>query len=102
MGKRLLIPVIMTVAIVLMLGPVMGLAAAIAAPDENPAVTPAHDKNCICAYETTKQTPQYSEYRGRAGQLERRGGRLEPVEKKVLVCRLYSGDTAKVVKSCPI
>lgn len=105
MEKGLFIPVMVALAIVLVLGPVMGLSAPVTAADENPSgmLQPAvHDNKCICAYETTKQAPYPEYYRGRMGQLERRGGTLEPVEKKTLVCRLYTGDSVKVVKTCPI
>ena len=105
MEKGLFIPVMIALVVVLVLGPVMGFPVPVRAADENPSgmLQPAvHDKDCICAYETTKQTPYPEYYRGRMGQLERRGGRQEPVEKKTLVCRLYTGDSARIVKTCPI
>jgi hypothetical protein len=51
----------------------------------------------ICTYQPERPVPEYC--RGRAGQLERRGGRTDLVNKGRQVCESPSGDEVKLFKS---
>ena len=101
MRTMIRISAVLAMALLLVSAPLLSQGFGLETADQHtPGAVLASDSrtSLICAYQAERSVPEY--YRGRAGQLERRGGRTDTVNRGRLVCKSPAGDVVRIFSNC--